>query len=1092
MKDLRAIFIITTCMLTACQTNTTQHEKKQINQDKQIPTETLFILKTPAETGVHFTNQIQETFERNILTYQYLHNGTGVAIGDVNNDGLQDFYLTGNMQPNALYINKGSFQFENIAKTSGTGGKKGWTTGTTMADVNADGWLDIYVCRSGKVPPQTRRNLLYINNKNGTFSEQAAQFGLADPGYSIQATFFDYDNDGDLDCLVLNHPLIALEKDKQQEKSVYANNHLYRNENGIFEEVSQEAGLENNSMGFSIGVATSDFNNDSFIDIYISNDYSEHDYLYLNNQDGTFRQVIHDNMAHISNFSMGSDVADVNNDGYMDLFVADMAAEDNYRSKANMAGMNPEKFFKLIEEEKHYQYMINTLQLNRGNALFSEISQLAGIDKTDWSWAPLFADFDLDGFQDLFVSNGQYKEERNKDFVNFKKKKLKYLEKHPNEVQTGLKEILDKIPQQKIKNYIYQNNGDLTFTKKTTEWGLDIPSISNSSAYADLDQDGDLDLIICNMDAPPFIYQNNAEKLQHHALAVRLAGPEKNKFGIGAKVTLHTKKGKQTKEMFSTRGYQGAVAPIVYFGVKHVGDIINLEVEWNDKQISSVVPNKDQHTISVSYQTAQEKNQVTNLASSTFQRSKTQLPSSNFLDPLYDDFAKEVLIPHRMSELGPAVAVADVNADGLDDIFIGGAKGKPGKLYVQQAGLKWNVSTIQAGAKSEDTYAIFFDANGDNHPDLYVGSGSNEWPKGDQAYQDRLFLNNGKGKFTLSQSLPSFTISTGCVLPFDFDQDGDLDLFVGSRQTPGEYPLAESSVLLINNQGKFEDRTDELAPALATLGMIQTAKLISGKEQAASIVVGGEWTAPTLLQVEAGKLIKVEKAFPENQYGWWQTFYAYDFDEDGDVDILAGNLGLNYKYKASVDEPFEVYAKDFDENGKLDIVLSYYQDGISFPVRGKQCSSEQIESISEKFTTYHDFASANLIDIYTKPKLDDAYKLSAQNFFHTYFENKGNNSFTAHILPNETQLSAIKSFEKTTHGILAVGNHYQSEVETPRNDAGLGTLLVFEKGNWTTKPLNESHALFKGDTRILKTINTNQQQLLLVGKHNDKALLITQ
>ncbi|WP_051957512.1 VCBS repeat-containing protein [Altibacter lentus] len=1061
----------------------------------------------PEQSGVTFVNTVPETPEMNILTYQYLHNGAGVAIGDINNDGLPDIFFTANYGPNFLYLNKGDLKFEEIGKSAGVGGKVGWSTGCTMVDINNDGFLDIYVSRSGNLGPEQRRNLLFVNNGDLTFTESAATYGLDDPGYSTQATFFDYDKDGDLDMFMLNHPISpALDIDFDAlatERNNASGDRLYKNNNGRFEDVSETAGIISNSIGYGLSASVGDLNNDGWPDLYVCNDYLERDYLYFNNQDGTFSENLKNATRHISNFSMGSDIADFNDDGFLDIMVVDMVAEDNYRIKTNMSGMNPEKFYRAVNNGFHYQYMTNTLQMNNGNGTFSDVAKMSGVSNTDWSWAPLWADFDNDGKKDLFVTNGLRKEARNNDFVKKKTQLLKAIEEQPEKQLEFIKKILDEMPQTKVKNYMFKNEGDLSFKNKTDDWGFSEPSFSNGAAYADLDNDGDLDLVISNIDHTAFLYENNSEKLkEHHFLKIKLKGPKGNPSGLGTRITIKANDTYQMKEHYLSKGYQSSMEDKIHFGVGSSKVIDSIWIQWPDETVQLLTNIDANKEVDVAYKIG-ETAVIPNLKKGKKTVVIEEVTSNidlafRHVENEYDDFKKETLLPHKMSTLGPASAVNDVNGDGLDDLFVGGANGYAGVLFIQETNgsfKKHQESIWNTDAAYEDIAAVFFDADTDGDQDLYVVSGGNEFDPDSAKLQDRLYINDGKGNFQKSkQALPTMKTSGGCVTVADYDNDGDLDLFVGGRVVPGMYPKAPKSYLLENNNGVFTDVTEKIAPDLVHAGLVTRALWTDfdndGKKD---LIVTGEWMPITVFKNNGQKFNNVtEKLGLQDTNGWWYSIASGDFDNDGDEDYIVGNLGQNYKYQANSETSFDIYYDDFDANGTGDIVLSYTENGKDVPLRGRECSSQQMPFIKEKFGTYDEFGKASLNDIFGEQKLKNALHLTSKSFASIYLENTGDSQWLIRPLPRMAQLSSlngIRTSDFNNDGFLdaiVAGNLYASEVETPRNDAGNGLILLGDgKGSFKAEPCMNTGFFAPNDVKELQFINIKGKPHIIAVNNND-------
>ncbi|MEQ8623422.1 MAG: VCBS repeat-containing protein [Vicingaceae bacterium] len=1110
MKTHLYFFIFALLGLTSlhsCDSKKPKKIKKSSSQNvvtsKPSSTKPVFELLNSQKTGVDFENTLVETAEVNFFVYQYLYNGGGVGIGDINNDGLPDIYFTGTVANDKIYLNQGDLNFKDITSTSGIQQNNGLKTGVSMVDINADGLLDIYVCRSGWTENASERaNLLYINQGNNTFKESAAAYGLAETGNSVQAGFFDYDKDGDLDCFIAGHPLFEVENeeaDRLRENPIdQFSDQLYKNNgNNTFTKVTKEAGVFN--YGHGLGLALSDFNKDGWPDIYVANDFQSHDYYYLNNGDGTFSENAKSLISHVSYFAMGSDAADINNDGEMDLFVVEMLAEDNKRQKTNMAAMNPGLFWDNVKRGLHYQYMRNTLQYNNGRGSFSEIGYLSGVSNTDWSWAPLFADFDHDGFKDLAITNGYLNDTQDKDLV---KKADKMLGDKKLKDYTEIIDLMNSTP---IQNYVFKNQGDLTFTDKSEDWGFDFSGYSNGMAYGDLDNDGDIDLVVNNFNDPASVYKNTtSDQNVGHYLKVDLNGQNKNPDGYGTKLTLKTNAGMQFQEFWVARGFQSSCDQKVHFGIASGDQIKELIIEWPDGRMQTLNNIAVNQEIEVNYSDANT------------QRTPETPPQPYFI-PLqsnsgflfthkendYNDYEKEILLPHKQSRNGPKISIGDVNGDQIDDFYISGAAGQAGRLIVQLGQMQFGSSSdevFQADAASEDLGATFFDADSDGDLDLYVVSGGNSFEPNDPLLQDRLYINNGQGMFNKAQNaLPKMLTSGGTVTASDYDNDGDNDLFVGGRIVPGKYPFSPRSYLLENVNGKFKDVTKAKAPGLMQPGLITSAIWTDfnqdGKDD---LIAVGEWTGILLYENQNNKLVNVsEENDLDKETGWWNKIVAVDIDQDGDQDYVIGNLGLNYKYHASKEEPFEVYAHDFDENGSIDIVLGYYNDGTVFPVRGRQCSSEQMPMIAEKFETYESFGEANIQDVYGD-KLKEALHLTARNFASSVLINEGKGKFRLKQLPTKAQFAPVngiiaKDFDKNgTVDLLLAGNLFQAEVETGRADAGRGLLLLGD-GNGGFKPVSLIESGFHApmDVKDLALLGTGPTtpDMILVG-NNDFGLQI--
>lgn len=1121
MKNLQIVgfvALLLTLIFSACQEEGAGKESTSNKKATKI-----FEQLSSKSSGITFSNDLKEDSIVNYFTYPYIYMGGGVAIGDVNNDGLQDIFFTGNMVKNRLYLNKGDLKFEDITAAAKVGGDDRWMTGVTMADVNADGWTDIYVSVSGKFT--TTKNLLYLNNgidEKGIpiFTEGAEQAGIADEGHSTQGTFFDYDKDGDLDLYVANYPPTGFKTSNfayqmsVQTKNPKKSDRLYRNDGtGSFEDVSDEAGILN--FGLSLSATVGDYNNDGWEDIYVSNDFATPDYFFFNNGDGTFSEKAKETTQHTAFFGMGADAGDFNNDGLLDIVQLDMTPENNRRSKANMASMNPAGFWEIVNMGMHYQYMQNALQLNQGIGedglpRFSDIARIADMSSTDWSWSALFADLDNDGWKDVFVTNGTRRDINNKDYFN-RIEKATYQEKK----KFNYFDLTIGMPSEKVENYTFRNNGDLTFEKVGEAWGLDFSGFSNGAAYADLDNDGDLEVVINNIDEDAVIFYNKSTELgKGNFLLVNLQGSAQNPQGLGAKLYLSTKNGLQYQHITLSRGFQSAVAPVGHFGLNDLTTVDKLAIVWPDGKSEEMQNVSVNQVVTFDYKNAKE-NAANNFWENNSQKLFSDFTAESGIDYLhvenaYNDYAEEVLLPHGYSTNGPGLAVGDVNGDGLEDFYIGGAIGSSGALFVQRDNGKFQASENgpwKADINQEDMGALLFDAEGDGDLDLYVISGGNENDKGSDNLSDRLYVNDGAGNFEKSSdALPEMKSSGSRVKTADFDGDGDLDLFVGGRILPKSYPLPAKSYILKNestpNGGiKFIDVTEELAPDLLEAGLVTDAAWVDyDNDEKIDLVVVGEWMPITFLKNMGGKFEDKTEAYGlEKNTGWWYSLVVGDFDKDGDMDLVAGNLGLNYKYKASEETSFDVYASDFDKNGKLDIVLGYFNDGVQYPVRGRQCSSDQIPAIKVKYKDYDSFADATLEDIYTKEDLEDALHYQAWNFASSYIQNDGDGNFSVSKLPNEVQLSSIngiiaEDFNQDGHLDLAVaGNLFASEVETTRNDAGFGCILIGDgKGGFKPLPYAESGFRLGQDTKDLAKINTPNGLVIIAANNNDKmkALLL--
>jgi len=1062
----------------------------------------LFTSLSKNETGLNFRNILKETPDLNVLNYAYFYNGGGVAVGDVNNDGLIDVLFTGNMVKNRLFINKGNLNFEDITKTSGVAEAQGWCTGATMVDINQDGWLDIYICRSADIQAEKRKNLLYINNKNNTFSEKASEYGLDDGGYSTQASFFDYDKDGDLDMFLLNHSLLEyagfskiLPDLKKQRNSIYGNK-LYQNDGlNHFTDISEKANIISNVLSFGLGVAVSDINNDGWLDIYVSNDFNEQDYLYINDKKGGFSEESTTRLGHTSLFSMGSDAADINNDGYTDILTLDMLAEDNHRQKMTSGADNYDKF-KLLESLGFgSQFSRNMLQLNNGNGSFAEIGQLSGISGTDWSWSALFQDYDNDGFKDLFITNGFVRDYTDMDFLKYTTdEQIKANEGQA--AKLSVSDLIGKMPKSEVENYIFQNKGDLTFTKKNTDWGIAGNAVSSGAAYADFDNDGDMDLVVNNVNEYASFYRNNSEKkADNHYIKVKLIGTKNNLSGIGSRVSVYANGQLFMQEQMPVRGFQSSVDQILNFGIGKVSQIDSIVVLWNNdkKQVLKNVKANQTHIIKLS-----EATQVAvcqKITEKPFFIETANNINFTHTENLCNDFKSQILLPNMLSRSGPCIAKGDVNNDGLEDVYVGGASGQMGELFLQQKDGQFTPKPkviFKQNINSEDCDAVFFDADNDGDLDLYVVSGGNEFNENDNALQDRLYLNVGKGNGLsprfIETPLPKETISGSCVRPADVDNDGDLDLFIGGRLIPQKYPQSPESQLLIN-QGKGVFIKANQAN-FSNLGMVTDAIWIDlNKDKSPDLVVVGEWMPIKVFINHKGKLTDESSAWiTQPSGGFWNKILAEDFDNDGDMDLVIGNYGLNSQIKASKNQPAEITFKDFDDNGTIDPIMSYYLSGKSYPSPSRDDLLEHLPMLKKKFTDYKSYADAQISDLFDANQLKGSTTLKAEVLQTVYLENTGK-SFKNKPLPIQSQFSpvyGIASADINLDGkkdIILAGNLSTARIKFGKYDASLGTVLLGDgKGNFQYVSNTKSGLNIKGDVRSLITMGRK----LIVGVNNDK------
>lgn len=1056
-----------------------------------------------SHSGITFENTLTSSDDFNIIEYLYYYNGGGVAIGDINNDGLADVYFTANQGPNRLYLNRGGFKFEDITERAGVAGDGNWSTGVSMADVNGDGHLDIFVCGVGRYKKFDGRNQLFLNNGDLTFTERTDEYGLAFRGFSTQAAFFDYDNDGDLDMYLLNHAVHTSRSSgdiglRFQPDSL-AGDKLYRNDlvpegTPHFREVTSAAGIHNSRIGYGLGVAISDINGDGFPDIYVANDFQENDYLYLNQRDGTFVQRAEVSFGHTSRFSMGTDIADINNDGLPDILTLDMLPKEEAVVKTT-AGEDPYEIFRFkLRSGFHYQFARNALQLHRGFAddgmpLFSDIACLAGVEASDWSWAALLADFDNDGFRDIFVTNGIERRPNGLDYIH-------YISDDSVQRFADDNAFINKMPHGTVSNVVWRNRGDLTFEDVSQVWMKTPPSLSNGAAYGDLDNDGDLDLVVNNINERAWVFRNDlGDSL--NSLSIQLAGRKPNTFAVGARVFVWADGNLSYHEVYPTRGWLSSVDYTVHVGLGNAKKADSVVVIWPDFTQHRFDDVSGRITIN------QED------ASTTWKQEKSPTTLLTVSEPIpfrhrennFNAFSVERLIPHMLSTRGPMMAQADVNGDGLADMYIGGAAGQPGQLVLQTRDGRFVRSAqpaISRDSLAEDTGCAFFDANGDGWPDLVVAGGGQQFHTGAPELAPRLYINDGKGNFQRRLLKEGLFVDASCVKPADIDGDGDLDLFIGGRLVPGAYGEDAGSYLLVNDgHGTFSDATDRLIRGGSTelKGMVADALWLDiNADQRPDLIVAGEWMPLTVyIQSETGALENQTARYGlEGTNGWWNTLHATDIDGDGDMDVLAGNLGLNSRLRASAETPVSLFAGDLDSNGSLDHILTYYNGGKQHPLASRDELVRQVPALKRKYLRYEDYATVRLEDI-LDPDDSSLIRKHAYLFASVCLINTGDR-FEVVPLPTEIQMFPVFAFASTdidgdgAIDVLAVGNLSAVQPEFARYDAGYGALLF---GDGTGRFIGSEHSGFivRGEGRDISLVRqADGTDLILVTRNDDTPL----
>ncbi len=1116
-----AIFLF---LISACgDEKTTSSSKMDTVEPTLTATNPILDLLPASKTGIDFQNQIIESYENNITTNINMYNGGGMAVADINNDGLQDIYFISSSGKNRMYLNEGGMKFKDITDAAGLGSEGGFETSVTAVDLNADGFLDFYICRAGVEHNEQRKNKLFINNQNLTFSEKSAEYGLEDGAACTGANFFDMDNDGDLDCYILHYPTQEIYTNKIEAKlapdgktyipqlfpKVPEDSHkMMRNDGGKFVDISEKSGIWNLAYGLSVSVT--DFNHDGFTDIYVGNDFIQPDLLYINNRNGTFTNRLPEYFTHTSQHTMGTDLTDFDNDGFVDLYAVDMLAANNARRKSFMATNTLAKYTSQVQHGYFEPVVQNVLQRNNGNGTFSDIGCIAGVYQTDWSWSGLIADFNNDGLRDIHVTNGYRREVTNRDFIDFTLPEIqkKSAGKRLRDIYPNFHDFLDLVPSFKVRNFMFGNQGNWQFSDESGKWMTMPASWSCGSSWADLDNDGDLDLAVNNLEEPAFIYENKtAGTAGANYLQVKLKGSSQNLFAVGASVMIFYENGKQQyAENFPTRGIFSSVEHLVHFGLGSVGQVQKLVVRWPDGKAQTL------ENVAVNQRLTLEQKNGTGYVAALLPPSAnpifTEKTAGSGLESFlheedeFLDFEKFFLNPWKVTELGPLLTKGDVNGDGLEDFFVGNTFDKPAAIFVQSAGGKF-ARTNQAFLESEKIYedhgGLFFDADGDKDQDLFVISGGAE-AVSPLAWSPRLYLNDGKGNFSKSQlPLPQIDDVALRADAHDFDGDGDLDLFIGGRVTPGKWPLTPKSRIFRNEgKGRFLDVSAGVGGDFSSCGMVTDLKWVNlDSDPALELVVVGEWMPVSIFKFQGGKMTNVTANFGlEKSNGLWFRLLAADLDGDGDTDLATGNMGLNTRYVAGADSPMRCFAKDFDKNGSLDPLMAYFENGKMWPFAQKDVLVKQMPILKKKFLFAKDYSMATVDQIFTQPELDEALNLFVYNLASGWWENQ-NGKFVFHQFPNQAQtfpMQGILADDFTGDGkidLVLAGNKYGMEVETNRCDSGIGTLLSGDglasgESGFSWIDNRQSGFWARNEVRDLMQIGRGGQAKIVVSANHDR------
>jgi hypothetical protein len=1102
-KNLLYLFLITLMIVfSACKSKTN--------------TSAIFDTLGASETGLNFSNKLTPTQQFNIFKYLYYYNGAGIGAGDFNNDGKIDLFFAANQGQNRLFINKGNLQFKDVTQEAKIPNDSAWSTGVSVVDINNDGLLDIYICRVGKYETLNSKNQLLICqgiDRNGVpyYKDEAHEYGLDFKGFSTQAAFFDYDGDGDLDMYLMNHTVhqngtFGIREKLLNVKSPYSGDRIFRNNgDNTFTEVTEQTGIHSSVLGYGLGICVSDINLDGYPDIYVGNDFHENDYLYINQHNGTFKDDLNNEMMHTSQFSMGVDVGDLNNDGYSEIISMDMLPSDPQILKRSLGEDEYDLFYNKITYGYNYQYTRNNLQFNRRNGMFSEVGLYSGVDATDWSWAPLFMDFDNDGLKDLFITNGISKRLNDIDYINYVSDDALQKKMNANKLNDNDMELINKFPQTKVPNRFFKNSGSLVFDDIAPQVNNNQPSYSNGAVYADLDNDGDLDIVVNNVDAMATLYRNKTNDVKAKPfLDIKLKGPEKNINALGAKVFVYANGEIRTYENYPVRGFLSSMQIPMHIGLDHA-KIDSILLVWPDNTYQKIQYKSGNSLMSISYQknlpafnyqeiTSYWKNNTRPIVDIT---AKTKLLYQHEENP-FPEFNRELLLPHMISTEGPALAVADINHDGLEDVFIGSSKWKKPVVFLQQPSgtfFRMNQPDLDKDSTYEDVGACFTDVNNDGFPDLVVASGGNEYYGKDNYLSPRIYLNDGKGNFNKkNDAFDTLFVNASCVVPYDFNGDGYMDLFIGGRSVPLSYGEIPHSYLLENDgTGKFKDVTNRVAHGLSDAGFVTSALWFDiDKDGVKDLLITLEWGGIVAFINDKG--IFTKKLLTDKK-GWWNFILPVDLNNDGNIDLIAGNLGLNSRLKASETEPVRMYYNDFDDNGKKEQLLTYYLGGKEIQFANKGELERQIPIIKKRFLYAQDFAKASLEDIFTKQKLITSDTLTANYFANAVLLNDGKLNFKVEALPWQAQLTPYKdAVTIDANGdnlpdILLGGNYYDNNIQMGRYDADFGTILV-NKGQGKFETENINGLQIKGQVRHLQKIMINGAEAFILAKNNDSTMII--